>query len=181
MRTIRSENRGPGKLVPLLLLVLLTACATPATYQGMISDRFDIARQHARSVSVSTSGGGETSSVGKPQISDADLTRALVESINRSRIFSAVVPGSGGDYALQVAIISMEQPTFGGSFTVKMEAAWSLRRSDGTVVWQEAIRSANTATMDDSMVAVTRLRLATEGAARENIKQGLGKISRLNL
>jgi hypothetical protein len=147
----------------------------------MIPDRFDIAGQHAQSVSVSTSGGGETSSVGKPQISDADFTRALIESINQSKVFSQVVPGTGGNYALQVAIISMEQPTFGGSFTVKMEAAWSLRRSDGTAVWQEGIRSAHTATMDDSMVGVTRLRLATEGAARENIKQGLAKISRLNL
>lgn len=181
MRTMVSAHRGSGMLALFLALALLAGCATPATYQGMVSDRFDIARQHDKSVSVSTSGGSETSSIGKPQISDADFTRALMESINQSKVFSQVLSGAGANYALQVAIISMEQPTFGGSFTVKMEAAWSLRRSDGAVVWQEGIRSTHTATMDDSMVGVTRLRLATEGAARENIKQGLAKISRLNL
>ena len=181
MRTTVSGARRLGHLAAVLVSAMLAACATPATHEAMTADRFDIAREHAKSVTVSTSGGGETSSVGKPHISDADLAKALVESINKSRAFSRVVPGAGADYVLQVAIISIEQPTFGGSFTVRMEAAWTLRRSDGGVVWQEAVRTASTATMDDSMVAVTRLRMATEGAARENIKQGLAKISRLNL
>lgn len=118
---------------------------------------------------------------GRKESPDADLAKALVESINKSRVFSRVIPGTGADYVLQVAIISIEQPTFGGTFKVKMEAAWTLRRGDGTVVWQEAIQSMHLVTVGEEFVAATRLRVATEGAARENIKQGLAKISRLNL
>jgi hypothetical protein len=70
---------------------------------------------------------------------------------------------------------------FGGSFTVKMEAGWTLKRASGATVWQESIKSEHTATMGDAMVGVTRLRLATEGAARNNIATGLAKIGQLNL
>ena len=59
---------------------------------------------------------------------------------------------------------------FGLTYTVKMEAGWTLQRADNsTVVWQESIKSEHTATFSDAFAAVTRLRLATEGAARDNI------------
>jgi hypothetical protein len=93
-----------------------------------------------------------------------------------------VVEGAGGDYLLSVVLFSMDQPTMGFDFTVKMEAGWTLKRANtGATVWQEAIRSVYTATTDDSFAAITRLRLATEGAARNNIAEGLSKISKLNL
>ena len=67
MRTIAFAGCGSRNFVTLMVVAMLAACATPATHEGMIADRYDIARQHAKSVNVSTSGGGETSSVGKPQ------------------------------------------------------------------------------------------------------------------
>lgn len=55
---------------------------------------------------------------------------------------------------------------------VKMEAGWTLRRAGaGTVVWQESIISEH---------ADADIRLATEGAAKSNIAQGLRKISGIN-
>jgi hypothetical protein len=161
---------------------LLGGCATATTFEGMVPTSVDAAKRHPQSVSVAVSGGQETDAAGKPQISDGTFRQALVEAINRSRTFSSVVQGSGGDYVLTVALISLDQPSFGLTFTVKMEAGWTLRRaSGGAPVWQEPIRSEFTATTSDALAAVTRLRLATEGAARNNIAQGLGRISRLNL
>lgn len=46
---------------------------------------------------------------------------------------------------------------------------------------KNSIRSSHTATFDDSAMAVTRLRLAVEGAARKNIEQGLQEIGALSL
>lgn len=161
---------------------LLGGCATPTTFEAMVPTSVDAAKRHAQNVSVAVSGGQETDAAGKPQISDDAFRQALAEAINRSRAFSSVVPGSGGNYVLSVALISLDQPSFGFSFTVKMEAGWTLRRSSGGApVWQESIRSEFTATTKDAFAAVTRLRMATEGAARENIAQGLAKISRLDL
>jgi len=65
-------------------------------------------------------------------------------------------------------------------FTVKMEAAWSLKKADGTVVMQESIKSEGTATMGDAFVGAERLRLANEAAARANIAAALDKIGKLN-
>lgn len=161
---------------------VMSGCATPATYEGMVPGDYDTARKHTKSVNVQVGGGQQTSSMGKSQISDEAFSKALVEAITKSQTFSQVVQGKGGDYQLLVSIISMEQPTFGMNFTVKMEAGWTLKNvATGQVVWQEAIKSQHTATTSDAFVGTTRLRLANEGAAKNNIKQGLAKISRLNL
>ena len=74
----------------------------------------------------------------------------------------------------------MDQPSFGLAFTVKMEAAWSLKKADGTVVMQESIKSEGTASMSDAFAGVERLRMANEAAARNNIAAGLAKIGALN-
>lgn len=161
---------------------LLAGCATPTSYEAMVPSSVDTDRRHAQSVGIGVTGGQETDAAGKPQISDDAFRQALTEAINRSRTFSRVVQGRGGDYLLTVSLFTLDQPSFGLSFTVKMEAGWTLQRaSGGAPVWQESIRSEFTATTRDAFAAVTRLRMATEGAARVNIAQGLAKISRLNL
>lgn len=160
----------------------LAGCATPATYMGMVPTTFETAKKHPQTIGVSVKGGQETELTGTPKISDATFTQALVDSITKSQMFSRVVQGKDADYLLTVTIFSMEQPLFGLTYTVKMEAGWTLQHADnGTVVWQESIKSEHTATFSDAVVAVTRLRLATEGAARNNIAQGLTKISQLKL
>lgn len=180
---LRKNVRNNLVMLSLLAAVaVLSGCATPATHEGMIPTDYDAPTRHSQTVSVKVGGGQETSAMGKSQISDEAFANALVESITRSQVFSKVIQGKGGDYELNVGIISMEQPTFGMSFTVRMEAGWTLKNAaTGAVVWQKAIKSEHTATTGDALVGATRLRLANEGAARNNIKQGLAEISRLKL
>lgn len=175
--------RKPFQIISILsALAILGGCATGATVEGMTTTDYNAPTKHAKSVSVKVGGGQQTSALGKSQISDEDFTAALVASINKSKAFSTVVQGKAGDYELSVGILGMDQPSFGASFTVKMEAGWTLKNSaTGAVVWQKVIKSEHTATMGDAMVGATRLRMANEGAARNNIKQGLTEISRLSL
>ncbi len=180
------QNVVTHKSLAACLVVLATAllggCATPTTSQGMTATGIQTTTKHAKSVGVTTAGGQETEATGKAQISNAAFSQALINSINNSKTFSSAVQGKGGDYQLTVTIFNMEQPSFGLSFTVKLEAGWTLTRADtGAVVWQESIKSEHTATTSDAFAAVERLRLATEGAARNNIAQGLTKISSLKL
>ncbi len=162
-------------------VAMLTGCASPSTPAGMMPTAFQPVNKHPQTVSVTTSGGQETSSTGKSQISDAAFAQAISDSISTSKTFSQVVQGKGADYLLNVTIFNMDQPSFGLSFTVKMEAGWTLRKADtGAVVWQESIKSEHTATTSDAFAGVERLRLANEGAAKENIAQGLAKLSALN-
>jgi hypothetical protein len=156
---------------------LLGGCAAPMTHENMVPPTIATAKKHPGTVSIDVSGGASEGL----KVSNETLKKALTESITKSQAFSKVIEGSGGNYLLTVAISSLQQPMFGGAFTVKMEAGWTLKRASGQTVWQESILSEHTATMGDSVVAVTRLRLATEGAARNNISAGLGKIGQLNL
>lgn len=164
------------------LLIVLGGCASPATHEGMIPVTAQATKHHPQSITVAVVGGSETSPTGKIQISDSEMTQALTTAINQSKAFSKVVQGAGGDYLLTVNMFGMEQPMFGFSMTVKLETGWTLKRADtGKVVWQESIKSEHTSTTSDAFAAVARLRMATEGAARDGIAQGLAKISKLTL
>lgn len=138
-------------------------------------------KQHAQTASVVVAGGSETSALGKSQISNDAFQQAIVASIEKNKTFSSVVKGANGDYRLAVTVVSLDQPSFGFSFTVNMEAAWSLKKADGTVVMQESIKSEGKAGATEAFAGVERLRLANEAAARNNIAAGLGKLGALNL
>jgi hypothetical protein len=100
-----------------------------------------------------------------------------------SRLFSRVVP-TGGEYVLAVDLSELQAPhsTFSYSYTAKLVAGWTLKRADTkTPVWEATIRTEHTATAVEALVGSTRARLATDGAARENIAQGLARISKLDL
>lgn len=171
-----------GVLLLLASAFILGGCASPATHEAMVPASIQTVKKHPQTVNVAVAGGQETDAMGKSQISNSTLQKALTEAIEKSKTFSQVVPGTGGNYLLTVNIFNIDQPNFGLNLTTKLEAGWTLKRADtGTVVWQESIRSEHTSTVSDAFVAVERLRLATEGAARNNIAQGLAKISNLSL
>ena len=158
---------------------VIAGCATASKPEAMVPTTA-IAGQHAKTTSVVVAGGSDTSAMGKSQISNEAFQQAIAMSIEKNKTFSSVVKGAGGDYQLAVTVVSMDQPSFGLSFTVKMEAAWSLKKADGTVVLQESIKSEGTAGVSDAFAGVERLRLANEYAARANIAAGLEKIGKLN-
>jgi hypothetical protein len=169
-------------LIGLLGVSGMTGCASPASQEAMQVTSIATTNKHPYSVSVRTAGGGETGAMDSTNISDADFKAAIEKSIVQSGVFKSVIEGKGSDYELSVTITQMTKPLIGLSFTVTMEAAWSLiKTSDRSVVMRKAIQSSHTASMGDAFAGVTRLRMAVEGAARENIANGLKEISSLNL
>lgn len=159
--------------------VTLTGCATPATTQSMVATPTKTLKQYPFSVSVTTRGGAETNAAGRSEISDADLKAAIEKSIAESKLFNQIVQTAGaGDYDLVVAVVQMDKPMFGTSFTITIETAWTLTRTrDKQIVWRKSVSGTHTATMGDAFVGVTRLRLAIEGAARATIANGLEGVS----
>jgi hypothetical protein len=160
--------------------VIVGGCATASKPEAMVPTAAVTGKQHAQTASVVVAGGSETTALGKSQISNAAFQQAIVSSIEKNKTFSRVVVGTDGDYRLAVTVVSMDQPSFGFSFTVKMEAAWSLKKADGTIVMQESIKSEGTAGATEAFAGVERLRLANEAAARNNISAALAKIGALN-
>ena len=161
---------------------VLSGCSTPATSKSMVVSTFSLQKVFPYSVSVNVLGGKETSAMDKSQISNEAFMQAIEDSLYKSGLFSEIIHGKNADYLLNVMIFNLAQPSFGFSFTVKMEAVWSLAHADSKkVLMRESVRSSFTATTGDAFAGVTRLRIATEGAAQENIRLGIKKLSQLNL
>jgi len=136
----------------------------------------------SQTVSVFVSGGKETSSVYASQISDKDFAQALRDSIEKSGLFAKAMDTTGGTYRLDAFIGELAQPVLGFDMTVTMEVGYTL--SDVRAqkpVWKKSIRSTYTATTKDSIIGATRLQMANEGAARQNIEQAISEMSKLNL
>lgn len=154
-------------------IALLAGCSTPARYERMVPEYAENAKKQPYGIRVRVTGGQDTEAVGRPQIPNSAFTQALIESIKKSQMFAKVIEGesNGEDYLLTVTLFTLDKRVFGRP--VKLEAGWKLQRAaDGTTVWQELIAS---------QFADFDVQVATEGAAKNNIAQGLAKISKLNL
>jgi len=182
MNFFNSFSRHATFIVCLSSVVVLSGCASPIMHSALVPAAPAIVKQHVKSVAVVAGGGAETSAAGKSSVNDAELQMAVATAIKQSKVFSQVVEGKNGDYVLNVNIFNLDQPNFGFSFTVTVEMGWTLTRADtGAVVWRESIKSGHTVSAGEAFAGVERLRLATEGAIRNNIEQGLGKLSALSL
>ena len=175
-----------NKIKTLLLLascaLFLVGCASPATREGMKAQILNLQNKHPFSVKVQTEGGRKTNPLWTSEISSESFAQAVQESISESGLFRSVVTGSDGDYLLEVTIINVDKPLVGFDLTVNMAVNWTLTHiSTKKVVFQNVIGKSFTATVGDAVVAIKRLRLAEEGAARKNIQEGLNSISQLKL
>jgi hypothetical protein len=149
-------------------------------HEAMVPTGVVIGKKHQETVRLNVAGGSETAA-GLP-ISNAALEAALNQAINESKLFSQVIKGNGGDFILTANVFNINQPMFGMAMTVKMEVGWTLKRaSDDKTVWQEAIRSEHTSTPGEAFAGVTRVRLATEGAVKNNIADAMSKLAALSL
>lgn len=180
------EVTGLNRIVKISLLLVLSAwllgCASPAVKEAFVVQQVSMENRHPHSVSVITGGGGDREDSSYSEITNQDLADAIKESIGNTGLFSSVVQGDGADYKLSVTLVNMSKPMFGVDFKIDMEMAWSLvNAKTGEVAMRESITSSHTATMGDAFVGVTRFRLAVEGATKDNISQGMKKISGLSL
>nr|WP_324259752.1 hypothetical protein [Cellvibrio fontiphilus] len=162
--------------------VMFTGCASPTKPTAMVPAEYVPGKVQPYSVNVTVAGGQETSALGKSNVADADLKTAIEETILKTKAFKELVKVGGADYELSASIMTVNQPSMGFSFTVKTDIAWKLRKVDGDrVVWRKVVQSEHTAGAGEAFAGVTRLRLATEGAIKNNIELAFKEIATLNL
>ena len=69
-------------------------------------------------------------------------------------------------------MIEVDQPLFGFTFTVTSKIRYVLRDAESReIVLDEVITANGTATMGEAFAGVTRLRIATEKSAKNNIEK----------
>lgn len=163
---------------------LLGGCATPAASEAMIPETASVEKTHPYSVNVDVTGGRATEPIGQPQVANEAFAEAITETLEETETFAKVKKNKAGNYRLSVIIFNVQQPSSssGGSASVTMESGWTLTNLlTGDVVWQKALRSTYTAASNSELTFNGRLKKAVEGAARDNIKQGVTEIMRLSL
>lgn len=163
-------------------LVLAGCSAAPATPEAMSVQGMSLQSKQPHSVTVMTYGGAETKSGDSTNISDASLQAAIENSIVQSNLFNRIVQGGGGEYILTVSITQVRKPTVATGYTADLETAWSLvKASDKSIALKKVVISSYSVPASDTSSGKTKLRLSVEGAARNNIAQGLKVISNLDL
>jgi len=183
MRCPKCFLKAAGALLSICIVSLLGGCATATNSQAMVAQSSDgvYFETIQGSLSVLVVGGKQTSSISTSQISNADFKSAITDSIKKTKLFSSVIENaSESNYILRSIIVDLEQPSFGFSMTVNLEVAWSLTRSgEKAPIWKDTHISTYTASYSEAFAGVTRLRVATEKAAKRNIGWALETISNL--
>ena len=125
---------------------------------------------------VVTAEGNEKS--GPVLLPNEGFSTALVESLRKIGLFKTVETSGSSAFRLDTTIEDVAYPLQMGNVTVTLQVDWRLIRiSDNQVLWHDKILSTYTATVGDAFNGMKRCRLATEGAARQNIEQGLAKLA----
>jgi len=162
-------------LAALLLVGSLGACASGAQSVNMVATGVQpVAANSALASSISIDsvvGGKNTNPLWTSQISNGDFEAALRDSLIAAGLYESI-----GDYKLEARLISVQQPLIGIALTVTTTVEYTLRRADGTQVFNETIVSPYTAQFSEAAIAMIRLRLANEGSARENISQVIDRL-----
>lgn len=173
MSTIRVGRPRSAPTPAFVLAALFLAGCGAVRPSAMIPDPVEVHARKDGRVVVETSTRSE-----RAYWSPGAFLEALVESTRRSALFSAVGTAGRSDYRLNVDVVDIAQPGFGFTMTVKIGADWKLTKTDtNQVVVKEFVQSTCSKTVGDAFAGATRLRLTTECAARENIREGLRRLA----
>ncbi len=156
------ENDGPG----------MVGLGVSGASAGITSDYFEQALTEAIVADRIFSG-----------VSSTHEAAVILPMIRADGIFPSTEVSGDTPYFLSVRIIRVDTPSFGLRMTVDMQAMWTLyRTANKEVLFNEKILSTYTGgVFEGGIHGGNRVRVAMEGAARESIRIGLGKIVALDL
>jgi len=118
-------------------------------------------------------GGDDTNPLWTSQVSNANFKTALEDSL----ALSVLKGDAGAPYTLNAKLVSLHQPFAGFDMTVTSTVEYSLLAAGKPApVMQETVVTPYTANFGEAFVAGERLRLANEGAMRENIKEAIARL-----
>jgi hypothetical protein len=115
---------------------------------------------------------------------DSSKSAEFVMPMLRTKgVFSGSAEIGDTPYFLNVRVIHVETPSFSLRMTVSMNAVWTLYRvADKTELMHENIQSTYTGGFFEGGIhGANRVRVAMEGAERENVRIGIGTLAALDL
>jgi hypothetical protein len=157
------------------LLALLAGCASPAEVENMVvsptesRDPVDLSLKTAVCVNQVT-GGEETNPLWTSEVDNPSFRSALTSSLQNYGLLATAE--SSCAYDLNANLLGLAQPGFGFDMEVTAHVNYEvLRHASDDPYFLKSVTTAYTATVGDAFAAIKRLRLANEGAVRENIEE----------
>ena len=156
-------------VLPLLVIAVLSGCATPATKQAMTVQSTSVSvmqQQKGKFVVEKVTGGKATNPMWTSQVSQENFEGALKDSLLTVGLTSPDPTSS--TFKIDADLVSLEQPMFGLTFDVVSTVNYRVYK-DG---FEKSIpvKATGTATVSDAFIAIERLKLANEKSIQENIK-----------
>jgi hypothetical protein len=162
------------------LTLTLAGCASPLSVSAMVPEKVEIEHTFDASVSVRAQG-SEGSFLSHAILPSEDLQASLVQALSQSKLFRTIGP-TAADWELTVSVSKLVEPETGLDMSATVFLDWLLAKSGtGAIAWNETIATSFTATTFDADFMEERQLLAVQGAVRENIEQGLARLSHLDL
>ena len=151
----------------------INASVEPMTYdyrQSHKAEKKPINKNLINAITVAeVKGGHEVNPLVASEISNSNYKAALEKSLQNAKLFQQEAPAK---YSLEATILRFERPLIGLNFTSTLIVDYKLSNTKNhKTVFHKIIKTPYTAKMSDSLIGITRLKMANEGAARENIKK----------
>jgi len=171
-----------------LVALVFSGCAAfsppPLDKQNMVPKSSELVlKPTGKSIALGTFEGPRGKGQNIYLITVHDLKSIIAEGLKNSQLCSAVASEAQTnlDYTLTAKIKG--QPGSGiVTVTVEFLVDYELKRnSTGETVFSQRITGKQSVSTGEAFVGVTRARLAVEGAARDNVKQLLENLSKLQL
>jgi hypothetical protein len=179
--TLRRLHPLFTRLLPLLALALLAACAQPArvtqmTVPNILAPVVAAKPELQNSVTVSqVSGGKATNPMWTSQVDNPEFKEALERSLEFNGVLAP--EPSKARYDVMVNMVDLKQPLMGLDLTVTAQVEYRVTdRTGAKEIYSESLVTPYTADFSSSLIAVERLRLANEGAVRESIKRFITRL-----
>jgi len=166
--------------LPCAALALLASCTSTVAFEKMVPEPAELERSHELTVQVQCEGSPDPW-IGGQLVADDALHRAVVQAIEDSKLFEAVVY-TDADVELRVRFVELEEPEVGLDQTARVELDWRLTDSaTHKQVWHKAVKTEYTADTLDADFMAERERLAIERALQKNIQRGVLLLSKAEI
>jgi hypothetical protein len=168
-----------------LAMLFLYACASPAVVENMIVTTQDVGDispspdfENGIAI-VQVDKGKEINSLLAAGVDSASFQKALSASLQQNGLLA--ISQSLSKFNLMANLESLNQPLFGGDFKVTSNIKYRVVERETKITWYEELISASyTAAYSSTGLPVGGMRLANEGAIRENIKEFIIRLSKKN-
>lgn len=188
MTSLNQALRLAALCCGILIAAATVGCATPAASSSMTmgaadatSRRMALPEPFKTHIAVGdVTGGQETNPMWMSSVSSSDFERALEDSLRAVGLLA--VNRQAGRFRLHAHLGKFDQPFVGLDMTVTATVTYTLVEwATGRTVFEKAITTPYTAKAGDAFLGVERLRLANEGAVRQNITGLIDELAQLKL